>query len=304
MDTALLVTKLHIPQPSPRLTLRPRLLALLSDGLTRPLTLISAPTGFGKTTLLGEWRNTDDGRGYPLAWLSLDDDDNDLVRFLAYVIATLATLKHGVGDAALILLQAPHPPPLKTIVTALINDLETIPAPFALVLDDYHVITAQPIHEAISYLLNHLPPHMHLVILTRADPPLPLARLRARNQLAELRANDLRFTQAEASDFLKQVMELNLSAGEIATLETRTEGWIAGLQIAALSMRGQNDVAGFIKAFTGSNRFILDYLAEEVFQHQPKAIQDFLVEELLDEPQHPAITHLLCDSGKQLRVGN
>jgi LuxR family transcriptional regulator, maltose regulon positive regulatory protein len=286
------VTKLHIPQVSPKLVARPRLLARLADGLTRPLTLISAPTGFGKTTLLGEWHATSSSDGYSLAWLSLDDDDNDLARFLAYVIAALATLKHGVGDAALILLQAPHPPPLKTIVTALINDLETIPAPFVLVLDDYHVITTSPIHEALGYLLDHLPPHMRLVILTRTDPPFTFARWRARNQLTELRASDLRFTRAEASGFLERVMGLNLSPEAIATLETRTEGWIAGLQIAALSMRDQTDVASFIKTFTGSNRFILDYLAEEVFQQQPQAVQDFLVRtSILDR-----LTGPLCDT--------
>ncbi|CAG1015506.1 partial HTH-type transcriptional regulator MalT, partial [Anaerolineales bacterium] len=183
MSASVLMTKLHIPVVSRKLVPRAHLLARLADGLTRPLTLISAPPGFGKTTLLGEWCNTDDGREYPLAWLSLDDDDNDLTRFLTYIIAALATLKHGIGDATLVLLQAPQPPPLKTIVTALINDLGTVPAPFALVLDDYHVITTQPIHEAIGYLLDHLPPQMRLVILTRADPPLPLARLRARNHL-------------------------------------------------------------------------------------------------------------------------
>ena len=292
MSTSLLMTKLQIPVASRKLVSRPRLLARLADGLTRPLTLISAPTGFGKTTLLAEWHNTSDSDGYSLAWLSLDDDDNDLVRFLTYVIAALASLKHGVGDAALILLQAPHPPPLKTIVTALINDLETILTPFALVLDDYHAVTAPPIHEALGYLLDHLPLRMHLVILTRADPPLPLARWRARNQLAELRASDLRFTRAEASDFLEQVMGLHLSPEAIAILETRTEGWIAGLQIAALSMRNQTDAANFVKAFTGSNRFILDYLAEEVFQQQPQAIQDFLVRtSILDR-----LTGSLCDA--------
>jgi LuxR family maltose regulon positive regulatory protein len=289
MNASLLATKLHIPVVSTKLVARLRLLARLDDGLTRSLTLISAPPGFGKTTLVSEWIKS---REISSAWLSLDEDDNNLNRFLTYAIAALATLKPGIGDEALILLQAPQPPPLKTIVISLINDLETISAPFALVLDDYHVISAQAIHEAISYLLDHQPQQMRLIILTRADPPQSLARLRARDQLVELRANDLRFTQDEASDFLKQVMGLNLSADEIATLEARTEGWIAGLQIAALSMRGQDGLAGFIKAFTGSNRFILDYLAEEVFQRQSKSIQDFLLRTaILDR-----MTGALCDA--------
>ena len=175
-------------------------------------------------------------------------------------------------------LQSPQPPPTESILTALLNEITAIPDHFVLVLDDYHVIDAKPVDEALTFLLEHLPPQMHLVIATREDPPLPLARLRARGQLTELRAADLRFTPAEAAEFLNQVMGLNLSAEDIAALESRTEGWIAGLQLAALSMQGRSDIASFIRAFTGSHRFVLDYLVEEVLQHQPEHIRSFLLQ--------------------------
>ena len=174
-------------------------------------------------------------------------------------------------------LQSPQPPPIESILTALLNEITTIPDHFVLVLDDYHVIDSKPVDEALTFLLEHLPPQMHLVITTREDPHLPLARLRARGQLTELRAADLRFTPAEAADFLNQVMGLNLSAEDIAALETRTEGWIAGLQLAALSMQGHQDAASFIKSFTGSHHFVLDYLVEEVLQQQSESIQTFLL---------------------------
>ncbi|OQY17077.1 MAG: hypothetical protein B6I35_15035, partial [Anaerolineaceae bacterium 4572_32.2] len=290
MPTPLLQTKLYIPPVRPELVSRQRLIEQLNAGLHRKLTLISAPAGFGKTTLLSEWVAVT--APLQVAWLSLDEGDNDPARFLAYLIAALQTVEPGIGAGVLTALQSPQPPPVEAALTALINDIAAIPhpvpvgaglapaqggdrkggdrkgRPYILVLDDYHLITAQSIHEAITFLLEHLPPNLRLVIAARADPPLPLARLRARGQLAELRAADLRFTPDEAADFLNDVMELGLSAEDIAALEARTEGWIAGLQMAAISMRGRKDVTGFIKAFSGSHRFILDYLVEEVLERQ------------------------------------
>jgi LuxR family maltose regulon positive regulatory protein len=278
MGDSLLATKLHIPTVSPKLVPRPRLLARLGEGLACPLTLISAPAGFGKTTLLGEWRNTDSGREYPLAWLSLEDDDNDPIRFLTYIVTALTTIQLGIGDTALTLLQSPQPPPPKAILTVLINELNTLSIPSALVLDDYHVITAPPVHEIIGYLLDHLPPPMHLVVLTRADPPLPLARLRVRNQLVELRANDLRFSSDEAATFLNRAMGLTLSPEDVNTLEHRTEGWIAGLQLAALSLRGREDSSQFIATFGGGSDYIVDYLVEEVLDRQSESVRTFLLQ--------------------------
>jgi len=285
----LLSTKLYIARPRPDLLPRPRLTQRLNDGLHRKLTLISAPAGFGKTTLLSEW-SLQSKR--PVAWISLDEGDNDPARFWAYFIAALQTLQVNVGDAALAAFQSPQPPPMEVVLTALINEIAIIPEPFALVLDDYHVIETQPVHSALTFLLNHLPPQMHLIIATRADPPLPLARLRGRGQLTELREADLRFTTDEAAAFLNQAMGLNLSAEQVAALEERTEGWIAGLQLAALSMQGRSDIPGFIAAFAGSHRYILDYLAEEVLQRQPEGVQTFLLQTaILDRLSGP-----LCDT--------
>jgi len=301
----LLTTKLYLPPARPTLVPRPRLTAHLSDGLTRPLTLISAPAGFGKTTLLSEWRASDAGRDFPLAWLSLDDDDNNPTRFLTYVVAALATLQPGLGETTLALLHSPQPPPPQAILTSLINDLGEFEDPFALVLDDYHLITAQPVHEALTFILDHLPPPMRLVILTRADPPLPLARLRVRNQLTEIRAADLRFTHDEAATFLNRVMRLALSADDVRALETRTEGWIAGLQLAALalqtplSMEGRGAPSRFITTFSGSHHYIVDYLADEVLNRQPDPVRAFLLQtSILDR-----LTGALCDALTQRTDG-
>jgi LuxR family maltose regulon positive regulatory protein len=273
MSTPILATKLYIPAPRPSSVLRPRLTDQLNEGRHCKLTLISAPAGFGKTTLLGEWlaslssefpepQPTQNSKlktqNLQVAWLSLDEADADLARFLAYLVAALQTIAPTIGASLSGVLQSPQPPPPEVVLTALLNDIAAIPGHCLLVLDDYHVLDSQPIDAALSFLLAHLPPQMHLVIATREDPQLPLARLRARGQLAELRAADLRFTPAEAAAFLKEVMALELSAEEIAALETRTEGWIAGLQLAALSMRGRKDVAGFVKAFAGNNRYIAE----------------------------------------------
>jgi LuxR family maltose regulon positive regulatory protein len=289
MPTPILTTKLYIPPLRPNVVLRPRLTEQLNEGLHRKLTLISAPAGFGKTTLVSEWVT---GCARPTAWLSLDAGENDPTRFLLYLVAALQTVAPTIGEGILRVLQSPQPPPIDAILTALLNDITTVPDPFILVLDDYHVIDATPIDHALAFLVEHLPPQLHLAIATREDPPLPLARFRARGQLTELRATDLRFTAAEAAAFLTEVMGLDLSADDIALLDTRTEGWIAGLQLAALSMQGRSDTAGFIQAFTGSHRFVLDYLVEEVLQHQPEHVRCFLLQTaLLDR-----LTGSLCDA--------
>ena len=278
MIDQLLTTKLYIPQTHPNLVPRPRLSERLKEGMGRKLTLISAPAGFGKTTLLSEWRMLHLSREWPLAWVSLDEGDNDPVRFLSYFVAALQMIAEGIGESALASLRSPQPRPIETILTVLVNEVAAIPEEFALVLDDYHVIEAEPVHNAVTFLLAHLPPQIHLVIVSRTDPPLPLARLRARGQMTELRAADLRFTCEEAAAFLNDVMGLDLSAKEIAALEEHTEGWIAGLQLAALSIQGLEDISGFIAAFAGSNRYILDYLTQEVVERQPAQIQAFLLE--------------------------
>src|SRR5579871_939209 len=274
MSMPLLATKLYLPLPRPQLVSRPRLLERLNTGLRHKLTLISAPAGFGKTTLVSEWLA---GCERPAAWLSLDEGDNDPARFLAYLIAALQTIAPTLGKGVLGVLQSPQPPSTEALLTTLLNDLTAIPNQFVLALDDYHLIEAQPIDQALTYLVEHLPPQMHLVIATRQDPGLPLARLRARGHLTELRAADLRFIPAEAANFLNQVMGLGLSAEDITALEQRTEGWIAGLQLAALSLQGPPDAASFISSFTGSHHFVMDYLVEEVLQQQPASVQTFLL---------------------------
>ena len=289
MPTPILATKLYVPPPRPKAVLRPRLVERLNEGLHGKLALISAPAGFGKTTLVSEWL-ADCGR--PVAWLSLDDGDNDPARFLTYLIAALQTIAASIGAGALAALQSPQPPSSDALLTTLLNDIAAVPDPFILVLDDYHALDSKPVDQAIAFLVEHQPPQMHLVIATREDPPLPLARLRARGQLTELRAADLRFTSAEAAGFLNQAMGLNLRDADIAALEARTEGWIAGLQLAALSMQGRSDTAGFIQAFTGSHRFVLDYLVEEVLRQQPDNVQMFLLRtSILDRLCGP-----LCDA--------
>jgi len=346
MPTPILATKLYIPPPRPKVVLRPRLIARLNAGLHRKLTLISAPAGFGKTTLISEWLA---GCERPAAWLSLDEGDSEPTRFLTYLVAALQTLalsdsttrawkatgspkseasgvspvasqartlaevrgpsgREGLvgkfGEGVLALLHAPQPlrepAGREVMLTTLLNEITTIPDDFILVLDDYHVIDAAPrgypplgaVDTALAFLLEHLPPQMHLVITTREDPQLPLARLRARGQMTELRATDLRFTAAEAAGFLNQVMDLDLSAEEVTVLEDRTEGWIAGLQLAALSMQGRADVARFVSVFAGDNRYIVDYLVEEVLQRQPESVRRFLLQTaILDR-----LSGSLCDA--------
>jgi LuxR family transcriptional regulator, maltose regulon positive regulatory protein len=289
MTAPVLATKLFIPPLRRDLVLRQRLIDQLNAGVQQKLTLISAPAGFGKTTLVSEWVA---GCGRPSAWLSLDEGDNDVTRFLTYFVTALQTITPNIGAGVLGVLQSPQQPLPESILTTLINEITNIPDNFIFVLDDYHIIDSKPVDNALTFLLEHFPPQMHLVIASREDPHLPLARLRARSQLTEVRAADLRFTPSEAGEFLNQLMELNLSAEDIAALETRTEGWIAGLQLAALSMQGNKDVSGFIREFAGDHRYIVDYLVEEVLQSQPAPIRRFLLQTaILDQ-----LNGSLCDT--------
>lgn len=276
----LLLTKIKIPRSRPETVLRHRLYKLLETGLTRRLTLLSAPPGSGKTTLLTEWRATPAGAAFPLAWVSLDEGDNDPVRFWRYVIAALRTLAPGLGEESLAQLLTPQPASLEQVLTSLINSvLEELDSDFALVLDDYHFIKRQEIHEGVGYLLEHLPSHMHLIITTRTDPvELPLSRLRVRREQIEIRSQDLRFTQEEVAAFFEKALNRPLTLTETKMLENRTEGWAAGLQLAALSLHDQSDIDSFIQAFSGSQRLVLDYLTDEVFYHQPQAVQEFLLQ--------------------------
>ena len=293
MTTPILATKLYVPRLQPEVVFRPRLIERLNEGMHRKLTLISAPAGFGKTTLVSEWVA---GQPWPSAWLSLDEEDGDPTRFLAYLVAALQTIAANVGEGVLDVLQSPQPPPSESILTVLLNEIATVEDDFILVLDDYHAVDARAVDDAITFLIEHLPPQMHLVIATREDPDLPLSRLRARGQLTELRAADLRFSPPEAAEFLKGAMGLNLSAEDVAALETRTEGWIAGLQLAAISMRGHRDTTSFIKSFTGSHHFVLDYLVEEVLGQQPESVQTFLLRtSILDRLCGPLCDAVLLD---------
>ena len=306
MFQGLLRTKLYLPSGRPNVVARPRLLARLNEGLTHPLTLLSAPPGFGKTTLLSEWAMQDKFR---VAWLVLDAADNDPVRFWSYVIAALQQIDAAIGSSSMTLLQLPGAAAMESMLGALVNEIDSLPdnrvtefspseiegirAGLILVLDDYHVIETPSIHQQLSFLLDHFPPHMHLVISTRADPPLHLARLRARDQLMELHESDLRCTRAEVVQFLNETMSLSLSSEQIRALETRTEGWIAGLQLAALSLRGREDLSGFVQAFTGSHRFVLDYLTDEVFSGQTESIQSFLLQTSILERLNASLCNAL-----------
>ncbi len=288
---SLIRTKLRPPFTRTKLVTRPRLQEKIAQGLRGPLTLITAPAGFGKTTLLA---SCVESCGMPVAWLSLDKNDNQIGRFLSYLIAALREADHAIGSAAIQLLVVSQEAPIEAILTSLINELDSAGRETVLVLDDYQLITSQAVHEQMEFLLEHCPRTFHLVIATRSDPPLRLARLRARGQTIELRAADLRFTEGEAAQFLNDVMGLHLDAGAVATLAERTEGWIAGLQMAALSMRDREDVLGFIDGFSGTNRYILDYLLEEVLSNQPPEIQHFLlctsILERLSAPLCDAVT--------------
>jgi len=286
---AILATKLYIPQPRSKNVHRSRLIDRLNKALRGRLTLISAPAGFGKTTLVSQWIT---GNNRPVAWYSLDDGDNDPARFLAYTVAAIQTIAATIGEGVLDLLKSPEPPPAESILTILLNDISTFEDNFVFILDDYHVIDNRTVTDLLAFFIDHLPPQMHLIITSREDPNLPLARLRVRDQLTELRITDLRFTPSEAAGFLNQVMDLNLSTEDIAILESRTEGWVAGLQLAALSMQGRQDISGFIRAFAGHDRYIVDYLVQEVLENQSEHIRSFLLQTaILDRLSGP-----LCDA--------
>ena len=287
----LLATKLHVPRPQPGFVPRPRLVEALDEGLARRLILVCAPAGSGKTALLADWAPSGNR---PVAWLSLDAADNDPVRFWRHTVAALDRARPGIGERVGLLLGPPALASFEGLVTALINDLAAQPGDgeVLLVLDDYHLIDAQPVHASLAFLLEHLPPGLHLVLASRADPPLPLARLRAGGQLAELRTADLRFSAEEAAALLRESAGADLPAAAVAALAARTEGWVAGLQLAALSLAGQPDPAGFVAAFSGSHRYVLDYLAEEVLDGQQEELRTFLLETSLLE----RLSGGLCDA--------
>jgi LuxR family maltose regulon positive regulatory protein len=277
MSSPLLTTKLHVPGGRRGLVWRPRLDERLNHGAESALTLVSAPAGFGKTTLLAEWLSRARARGRSAAWLSLDQRDNDPVLFCTYLVAALRSVEPAVGDDALSLLQSPQPA-IEAVLGTVLNDLSVISNDVVVVLDDYHLIEARAVHDGMAFLLERLPPQVHLVLATRADPPLQLARWRGRGELLEIRAADLRFTTDEAAAYLEHVTGLELTAQDVAALERRTEGWITAIQLAALSMQGRDDIAGFIAGFAGDDRFIVDYLVEEVLQRQPEDRRSFLLE--------------------------
>ena len=299
----LLATKLRQPRVRASIVARKRLTERLDAGLNRALTLVSAPVGFGKTTLLSEWL-AGAAPAVPTAWLSLDEDDTDPVRFLTYVVAALHEVQEGVGSVALAMLRSPQPPPTRVILTSLLNDLADVPGDLILVLDDYQSIVAPPVHDAVAYLLGNLPPQVHLVIATRFDPPLPLSRLRARDQLVELRGPELLFTLEEAETFLNRVMGLDLSTGDVTALQGSTEGWIVGLQLVAVSLQGRRDVSSLVEKVTGAHRYIVDFLVDEVLNRQTEADRLFLLRtSILKESVRPALRRSHRERRQRRRAG-
>lgn len=292
-----LETKLHIPYTHTLLVPRPRLLERLNKEVSHRITLLTAPAGFGKTALLSYWLRQVD---QPTAWVSLDERDNDVVRFLTYIIAALEHAHVRIGESTLTLLQSPQMPPIELILATLLHDIAATQSPLLLILDDYHVITSQKVHDALFFLFDHLPLHVHCAVASRSDLPLPLSHWRVRRLLTEIGTEDLRFTHEEASLFLSQIMGLALSREEIAVLESRTEGWVAGLQLAGLSLQGCNDSARFIQGFAGTNRYIADYLVEEVFEQLPMDVQNFLLcTAVLDRLNGPLCDAVLDDGNVQ-----
>ena len=286
-----LATKLRVPRLRAHLVLRSHLIERLQQEVVeRALTLVSAPAGFGKTTLLAQWLAD---RDMTVAWVSLEAEDNDPSRFLSYIIASLQSLNPQIGTTTVALLHTPQPPSPEAVLAVLVNELtEREGGDFTLVLDDYHTITSEPVHRGMTFLIEHLPPQMHLILATRADPPLPLARLRARGQICEVRTADLRFGSGEVSAFLQTVMGLDLPPDDIALIKDRTEGWITGLQLAALSLHGRADVSGFLAAFAGTHRFVLDYLSEEILSQQSAQVMAFLLHTCILE----RLSGPLCDA--------
>jgi LuxR family maltose regulon positive regulatory protein len=298
VETTLLATKLYIPPVRPGLVTRPRLLERLQACLNHNLTLVSAPAGFGKTTLLSDWVHHSQP-SIPTAWLSLEEGDNDARRFWEYFIAALKKIEPAAGESCLPLLRSTQTVPVENILTSLINDITSIPGDFILVLDDYHSIQSSPVHQGLAFLLEHVPPGMHLVIATRVDPPLPLARFRGRGTLLEIGVDDLRFTHDEVARLVAEMNVLPLSSENINALNAKAEGWVAGLKMAILSMRRSKDIAAFIADFTGSQRYIMDYLVEEVLQQQTVEVRDFLLQtSILDRLNGP-----LCNAVTQSTKG-
>ncbi len=291
MSPNLLVTKLYTPHTRNNLVPRPRLIEMLREPWQqgKKLTLISAPAGYGKTTLVTEWLRDLQAK---TAWLSLDKADNDPARYLAYFLAALGQIDEHIGENTRAMLLSPQPLPPEVVLTALINEIAAVATSFILVLDDYHVIQSLPVHQQLNFLVEHQPPQMHLVVITREDPPLPLARLRARGQMVEIRQGDLRFSVEECADFLQRIMGLKLTEENITTLEHRTEGWVAGLQLAALSMQGRDDLTDFVATFTGGSHFVLEYLLGEVFERQTVEEQEFLLKTSILE----RLSGSLCDA--------
>lgn len=294
MSESVLFTKLYIPPKRENAVTRPRLIEKLLSGVDRPgcFTLVSAPAGFGKTTLLSEFVSR---LQCPAAWVSLDEGDNDPIQFWSYLITACRPILEELGESALELFHTQQPLPDDTVPTILINDLTMHDRPIVLVLDDYHAIQNLSIHTGLQFLLDHLPHNLHLVVSTRTDPPWPLARFRASNQLVEVRAHDLRFSVAEAAEFLNHTMGLNLSREDVAALEERTEGWAAGLQLAALSLQGVSDTPAFVKAFTGSNLYVAEYLVEEVLQRQPADVRAFLLKTSLLKRMNAGLCEAVTD---------
>ncbi len=296
MQTRFLETKFYIPSWREGGVTRPCLLEHLQSGLDerRKLTLVSAPAGYGKTTLIAEWLGTiaNDSR---IAWLSLDESDNDLSRFLGYWVASFRRANESLGANAQSLLDMPQLPPLNSFLDGLINDLSALEDSILLVLDDYHLISNSKIHEALEYFLDHQPAQVHLAITTREDPPFPLARMRARGQMTEIRAHDLRFTPQEATQFFNQSMKLDLTPQSVDDLEKRTEGWAVGLQLAGLALQSLPDPQKFIETFRGSHRYVLDYLAEEVLRQQGEEVRRFLAQTSVLERLNASLCNALTE---------
>lgn len=294
----LLTTKLHVPRTHTHLVPRPQLHTRLDEGCASKLTLVTAPAGSGKTTLLSAWVGHSDR---PYCWVSLDKADNELLRFLSYMIAALQHVHPHVGENTLALLHSPEPVPVEVVLSPLLNDISTLSAPFILVLDEYHLITASIIHTALAFLLDHLPPQLQLIIASRTDPPLPLARWRAAHLLTELHEQDLRFTHMETAKLFSHIVDHHLTDDDIALLTRRTQGWVTGLQLAALSLREHTNPLAMIQAFAGSHRHVVDYLTEEVFEQQPVDVQYFLLAtSILDRLHGP-----LCDALlNEVEIGN
>jgi len=285
----MIATKLHIPSTSINLVHRSHLFEKMDNGLKRKLTLISAPAGFGKTTVISDWISQNK---IPSVWYSIDKRDNDPVEFLTYIIAGIQTIEKDFGQSSLKLLKAPHRPNTESIAGLLINDILSIEKDFILVLDDFHLINTKEVFELMKFLLENIPGQMHMVISTRSDPPLSIARLRSQNQLIELRSSDLSFSANDISIFFNKKLKLGLSIDDVYSLETKTEGWIAGLQLTALSMQGRDDVSKFIETFAGDNRYIMDYLIEEVLNIQTEEVKEFLLQSSILEQ----INGSLCDA--------